>query len=210
MRMLWRLRSFPDFVEPCLPSPVERPPARPDWVHEVKHDGFRLLARRGAERVRLFTRKGNDWTERFPLVVEALQALKATTCLIDGEAISCTEAGLADFDGLRNRRGDVHLRAFDLLELDGRDLRADPLSKRAQLLTRLLREPRSALVRNAQFEEDGTLVFEHACLLGCEGIVSQRKGSRYRPGRSRDWVKTKNPAAPAATREVEEDWGKRK
>jgi len=87
--MLWRLRSFPDFVEPCLPSPIERPPAGPDWIHEIKHDGFRMLARRGSGRVRLFTRNGHDWTERFPLIVEALGALKLTSCLIDGEAITC-------------------------------------------------------------------------------------------------------------------------
>jgi len=80
--MLWRLRSFPDFCEPCLPSQVERPATGRDWIHEIKHDGFRLLARRGAERVRLFTRKGHDWTGRFPLIVEALRALKAITCLI--------------------------------------------------------------------------------------------------------------------------------
>ena len=132
--MLWRLRSFPDFIEPCLPSPVERPPAGADWIHEIKHDGFRLVARRGAERVRLFTRNGNDWSERFPLIVEALNAIKATTCLIDGEAVTCSEAGLADFDGLRNRRGDVHLCAFDLVELDGRDLRLEPLTPRRRLL----------------------------------------------------------------------------
>jgi len=104
--MLWRLRSFPDFVEPCLPSQVTKPPAGGDWIHEIKHDGFRLLARRGAAGVRLFTRNGYDWTERFPLIVEA------------------------------------------------------------------------------------------------------RKNSRYRSGRSRDWVKTKNPAAPAVKREAEEDWSK--
>ena len=176
--MLWRLRSFPDFVDPCLPSPAERPPGGSDWIHEIKHDGFRLLARRGAERVRLFTRNGHDWTERFPLIVEALSALKATTCLIDGEAVTCSETGVAEFEGLRTRRGDVHLCAFDLLELDGRDLRPTPLSERVRVLTRLLREPRSGLVRNAQFEEDWALVFEHACLLGCEGIVSKRKSSR--------------------------------
>ena len=77
--MLWRLRSFPDFCEPCLPHQLERPPAGPDWLHEIKHDGFRLIARRGAGRVRLFTRNRHDWTERFPLIVEALNALKATT-----------------------------------------------------------------------------------------------------------------------------------
>jgi len=208
--MLWRLRSFPDFVEPCLPSQVERPPAGPDWLHEIKHDGFRLLARRGAERVRLFTRNGHDWTERFPLIAEALNALKATTCLIDGEAVTCDETGLAEFEGPRSRRGDVHLCAFDLLELDGRDLRLEPLTTRRRVLARLIRKPQCGLVLNEQYEHDGPLVFEHACLLGCEGIVSKRKSSRYRSGRSRDWVKCKNPAAPAVKREAEEDWGKTK
>ena len=197
-------------IEPCLPSPVERPPAGADWIHEIKHDGFRLVARRGAERVRLFTRNGNDWSERFPLIVEALNAIKATTCLIDGEAVTCSEAGLADFDGLRNRRGDVHLCAFDLVELDGRDLRLEPLTTRRRLLARLIRKPRWELVLNALFEQDGPLVFEHACLLGCEGIVSKRKVSPYRSGRSRHWVKSKNPTAPAVKREAEEDWGKEK
>jgi ATP-dependent DNA ligase len=208
--MLWRLRSFPDFVEPCLPSPIERPPAGPAWIHEIKHDGFRLLARRGAERIRLFTRNGQDWTERFPLILEALSVLKATTCLIDGEAITCNDGGLAEFEGLRSRRGDVHLCAFDLVELDGRDLRLEPLTARRTLLARLSRKPRAGLVLNEIFEHDGRLVYEHACLLGCEGIVSKRKDSRYRSGRSHHWVKCKNPAAPAATREIEEDWGKRK
>jgi len=180
--MLWRLRSFPDFVEPCPPSQVERPPAGSDRIHEIKHDGIRLLARRGAERVRLFTRNGNDWTERFPLIVEALKALKATTCLIDGEAVTCNEDGLAEFEGLRSRRGDVHLCAF---ELDGWDLRTQPLTERRQTLARLIRKPRCGLVLNEQFQHDGPLVFEHACSLGCEGIVSKRKTSRYRSGRSR-------------------------
>jgi ATP-dependent DNA ligase len=205
--MLWRLRAFPDFCEPCLPSPVERPPAGSDWIHEIKHDGFRLLARRGASGVRLFTRNGHDWTERFPLIVEALSTLKVTTCLLDGEAVTCNETGLAEFEGLRSRRGDVHLCAFDLLELDGRDLRLEHLAERRRILARLVRKPRSGLVLNAVFEQDGPLIFEHACLLGCEGIVSKRKHSRYRSGRSREWVKSKNPNAPAVKREAEEDWG---
>jgi ATP-dependent DNA ligase len=204
--MLWRLRSFPDFVEPCLPSPVERPPAGSDWIHEIKHDGFRLLARRGGGGVRLFTRNGHDWTERFPLIVQALRTLKVTTCLLDGEAVTCNETGLAEFEGLRSRRGDVHLCAFDLVELDGRDLRLKPLTERRRLLAKLVHKPRAGLLLNAQFEDDGPLVFQHACLLGCEGIVSKRKNSRYRSGRSRDWLKTKNPNAPAVKREAEEDW----
>ena len=205
--MLWRLRAFPDFCEPCRPSPVERPPAGSEWIHEIKHDGFRLLARRGVAGVRLFTRNGHDWTERFPLIFEAMSTLKVTTCLLDGEAVTCNETGLAEFDGLRGRRGDVHLCAFDLLELDGRDLRLEPLVQRRRLLARLVRKPRSGLVLNAVFEQEGTLVFEHACLLGCEGIVSKRKDSRYRSGRSRHWVKMKNPNAPAVKWEAEEDWG---
>jgi bifunctional non-homologous end joining protein LigD len=181
--MLRRLRSFPDFCEPCLPSPTERPPAGPGWIHEIKHDGFRVMARRGAERVRLFTRNGHDWTERFPLIVEALYSLKATTW---------------------------HLCAFDLVELDGRDLRLEPLTSRRTRLARLIRKPRAGLVLNEIFEHDGPLVFEHACVLGCEGIVSKRKGSRYRSGRSHHWVKCKNLAAPAVKREAEEDWGKQR
>jgi len=147
--MLWRLRAFPDFCEPCLPSPVGHPPTGGDWIHEIKHDGFRLLARRGASGVRLFTRNGHDWTERFPLIFEALTALKVTTCLTDGEAVTCNETGLAEFDGLRSRRGDVHLCAFDLLELDGRDLRFNPLTDRLRLLAKLVRKPGRAAAQRA-------------------------------------------------------------
>ena len=106
--------------------------------------------------------------------------------------------------------GDVHLCAFDLVELDGRDLRLEPLTTRRRLLARLIRKPRWELVLNALFEQDGPLVFEHASLLGCEGIVSKRKDSPYRSGRSRHRVKSKNPTAPAVKREAEEDWGKEK
>jgi bifunctional non-homologous end joining protein LigD len=137
---------------------------------------------------------GHDWTEHFPLIVEALNALKATTCLIDGEAIAPKPAPLR-FEVMRNGRADVHLCALELLELDGRDVRLEPLANRRGLLARFVRKPRSGLVLNTQFEPDGPLVFEHACLLGCEGIVSKRKDSRYPSGRSRDWVKSKNPAA---------------
>jgi ATP-dependent DNA ligase len=111
----------------CLSRLLRALPAEPRRaVHEIKHDGFRVLARGGASGVRLFTRNGHDWTERFPLIVEALSTLKVTTCLLDGEAVTCNETGLAEFEVLRSRRGDVHLCAFDLLELDGRDLRLEP------------------------------------------------------------------------------------
>jgi len=101
--MLWRLRAFPDFVEPCLPSQVTKPPAGPDWIHEIKHDGFRLLARRGATGVRLFTRNGHDWTERFPLIVEALHGLQGDNLPDRWRSVTCDDIGLAEFDALRAR-----------------------------------------------------------------------------------------------------------
>jgi bifunctional non-homologous end joining protein LigD len=130
--------------------------------------------------------------------------------LIDGEAVVCDDNGLADFELIRGNgtaANAVHC-AFDLLELDGRDLRRRPIEERKGLLTQLLRGSNATLVLNAHYEEDGAIVFREACRLGCEGIVSKRLGSIYRRGRSPLWVKVKNPNAPAVTREREEDWGR--
>jgi ATP-dependent DNA ligase len=209
--MLSRTRRPPScFIKPCLPSPAARPPSGPGWLHEIKHDGFRLMVRRDVASVRLFTRNGIDWSGRFPLIVQAVGALRARSCLIDGEAIAHDGDGLASFELLRGRRHDrqVALCAFDLLELDGRDLRHIPLEERKHALARLTDKPRAGIVLNVTFEEPGDVVFRHACALGCEGIVSKRLGSRYRSGHSRDWIKSKNPAAPAVKREAEEDWGR--
>src|SRR5436190_14363248 len=98
--MLQRLRPS-GFVEPCLPSPADQPPSGSGWVHEIKHDGFRLMARRG---IRLLTRNGYDWSPRYPAIVAAVDRLKVRSCLIDGEAVACNERGLAVFDRLRYRR----------------------------------------------------------------------------------------------------------
>ncbi len=94
-----------------------------------------------------------------------------------------------------------------MLELDGEDLRRQPIEKRKELLADLLRGSRLSIVLNEHFEEDGAIVYREACKLGCEGIVSKRLGSPYRSGRSPHWVKVKNPKAPVVTREAEEDWG---
>ena len=91
------------FIEPCLPSPADRPPSGSNWIHEIKHDGYRLMARRDPIGIRLITRRGNDWSDRFPLVVEAVNHLKVRSCLIDGEVVCCDEHGLARFDVLRRR-----------------------------------------------------------------------------------------------------------
>jgi bifunctional non-homologous end joining protein LigD len=203
-----RSRPLADFVEPCLPRPADRPPAGPDWLHEIKHDGFRIMARRDGDRVQLLSRKGHDFASRFPLATAAVAALSARSCIIDGEAIACDEKGLAVFDLIRRQQHGraVALCAFDLLELDGEDLRREPIETRKSTLKSLLRGKHAGIVFNAHFIADGAIVYRQACALGCEGIVSKRIGSPYRSGRADCWIKVKNPAAPAVTREAEEDW----
>jgi bifunctional non-homologous end joining protein LigD len=133
----------------------------------------------------------------------AVSKLPVRSWLIDGEAIVCDENGLADFELIR-RHGALAsavLCAFDLLELDGRDLRREPIETRKALLAKLLKGQHVSIVLNQHYEEDGAIVFREACKLGCEGIVSKRLGSPYRSGRSPLWVKVKNPKAPAVKRE---------
>src|SRR5262249_26683307 len=178
------------------------------WVQEFRPAASGMVLRRAAAGVRLLTRRGNDWTERFPLIAATAGALKVRSCLLDGEAVACDGDGMPSFDRLRYRRadGDVFLYAFDLLELDGEDMRREPLEVRKRQLASLLRPAPVGLQFNEHIEEPGEVVFRHACKLGFEGIVSKRLGSSYRSGRSRDWLKMKNPAAPAVKREAEEDW----
>jgi bifunctional non-homologous end joining protein LigD len=189
--------------------PTKAPtPSGAEWLHEIKHDGFRVIARKADKRVRLYSRPGNDLTERFPLIVEGLVALHTRSCIIDGEAVACGDEGIASFERMRDwRHGDsVFMWAFDLIELDGDDLRRDPLAVRKATLASLLVRAAPGLRFNEHLDEqNGPLVFAHACKLGLEGIVSKRKDSRYRSGRSPDWIKSKNPAAPAVRREAEED-----
>ena len=183
------------FIEPCLPSPADKPPSGSNWIHEIKHDGYRLMARRDPVGIRLLTRNGNDWSARFPLVVEAVNHLKVRSCLIDGEVVCCDERGLAIFSTLRHRRNepDAFLYAFDLLELDGLDMRREPIETRKATLASLLRKGKPGVRLNEHIAHpNGAAVFQHACKMGAEGIVSKRLGSRYRSGRSPDWLKFKN------------------
>jgi bifunctional non-homologous end joining protein LigD len=199
------------FIEPCLPSPADRPPSGSNWIHEIKHDGYRLLARRDPVGIRLITRRGNEWTTRFPLVVEAVNHLKVRSCLIDGEVVCSDERGVSAFHILRRRRNEAlaFLYAFDLLELDGTDLSGEPIEVRKATLASILRKARHGVRLNEHLEHpEGEVVFRHACKMGLEGIVSKRLGSRYRSGRSPDWLKFKNPEAPAVKREAEEDWSR--
>ena len=148
-------------------------------------------------------------------MVKALEWLDVKSCLIDGELVVCDENGLTVFDLLRHGRQvkpQAHLIAFDLLEIDGRELAGKAIELRKAELARLLRDAGPGLQLCAHLDQPGDVVFDHACKLGCEGIVSKRLGSRYRPGPNKcpDWIKVKNPASPAVRREAEEDWGKRR
>ena len=169
------------------------------------------MALRDPVAIQLLTRRGNDWSDRFPLVVEAVNHLKVRSALIDGEVVCCDERGLAVFHVLRRRQNEASafLYAFDLLELDGTDMRREPIEVRKATLASILRKTRHGVRLNEHLEHpEGELVFRHACKMGLEGIVSKRLGSRYRSGRSPDWLKFKNPAAPAVKREAEENWGR--
>jgi bifunctional non-homologous end joining protein LigD len=171
-------------------------------VHEIKHDGYRLIVRRDGDTVRLFTRRGYDWTDRYPAIASAAAKLKAKSFTLDGEAVVAGADGVAVFDTLhrRGRVSDAILQAFDLLELDGEDLRPLPLGQRKPRLARLLARAQPGIAINEHTDENGAVVFLHACRMGLEGIVSKRLTAPYRSGPSRDWIKVKNPDSPAMVR----------
>jgi ATP-dependent DNA ligase len=147
-----RPRPLSQFIEPCLPRSAAEPPVGPGWLHEIKHDGFRILARRDSRGVRLLTRNGYNFADRFPKIVKAIASLPARSCFIDGEAIVVDENGLSVFDMLRYRHRDnaAVLCAFDLIEHDGADLRRAPIEERKGLLAKLLTDYGRTFVAHAE------------------------------------------------------------
>jgi ATP dependent DNA ligase domain len=131
-RTTGRPAKRPGIIEPCIPTRLSKPPVGPQWAHEIKHDGYRLIARKRDGRVRLFTRCGFDWTERYPRISAAVERLQPASVTIDGEAVVCDDAGVAVFEKLYSctHGGEAFLYAFDLLELDGEDWRPRPLEER--------------------------------------------------------------------------------
>jgi bifunctional non-homologous end joining protein LigD len=201
-------RQSGGFVHPCIPTRAHKPPAGSDWVHEIKHDGYRLQGCRDGDTVRLFTRRGYDWSGRYPAIVVTAMQLRATSFTLDGEAVVCGPDGVAIFDAL-HRHGTVSeamLYAFDLLELEGEDLRDLPLVDRKRRLARLLGKRRAGIVISEHTDEDSATIFLQACKMGLEGIVSKRLSAPYRSGRSRDWLKIKNPNSPAMIRARKAEW----
>lgn len=188
---------------PCIPTRGTKVPDREDWFHEVKHDGYRLMIQRDGKRVRLWTRNGHDWSQRYPPIVEAALRHKATSFVMDGEAVLLGVDGISDFDAMHFREHDdeVQFYAFDLLVTNGEDLRSLPLHLRKNNLARMLARRIDGIMLN-DYEQGaiGLDLFRHACLMGLEGLVSKHKNSRYKSGRSRDWIKVKNPASRAMNR----------
>ena len=199
--MLWhaipkRFRRPPPagFIFPCRPLLVDKPPAGLGWLHEVKHDGYRIIARKDGGRVTLWSRYGTNFTDRLPKIAEAICSLAAESALIDGEAVVVRPDGHSDFAALRTKAGSARacLVAFDLLNLNGEDFRQRPIEERRAALSPLVAGVHGLLFSDAIVAE-GALVFAKACELGLEGIVSKRAGSRYSSGNSRQWLKSKNP-----------------
>jgi bifunctional non-homologous end joining protein LigD len=194
-----RRASLPDFVAPALATLVEAPPTGPDWLHEVKLDGYRVLCRVADGKARLLTRRGHDWTSRLGRLGSSAAFLPAERALIDGEVVRLRRDGTTDFQALQQALGrgataELHLIAFDLLHLDGRDLRKIPLVDRKELLRELLAAApaEAAAVRFSDHHLGrGEELFRQACRLGAEGIISKRTHSAYRSGRHRDWLKAK-------------------
>ncbi|WP_439363065.1 RNA ligase family protein [Bradyrhizobium sp. DASA03005] len=189
--------------ELCLATAAKLVPSGPDWIHEVKHDGYRMLVIRENERVRLFSRNGTDWTKRYPWIAEAALKNRQKQFVIDGEAVVLGDDGVSDFNALHSRRHDeeVQLYAFDVLALGGEDLRPLPLSMRKTNLARLLRgRPDGMFVAPFEAGEMGPDLFRAACRMGLEGLVSKRRDRRYAAGRSKDWIKVKNRTHPAISR----------
>jgi bifunctional non-homologous end joining protein LigD len=190
-------------LEFCLPIKSTTVPHSPEWLHEIKYDGYRLRVERNGDRVRLITRGDCDWTKRFPWIVEAALKNRHKQFVIDGEAVVLGVDGIADFEALHSRKHDdeVQLYAFDILALDGDDLRGLPLSMRKTNLARLLaRRPDGIFVAPFEEGEIGPDLFQAACRMGLEGLVSKRRDRPYQAGRSKHWVKVKNRQHPAMSR----------
>jgi bifunctional non-homologous end joining protein LigD len=192
-----RRRRLPAFIRPQLATLVESVPREAGWVHEIKFDGYRILCRIDDGRASLLTREAKDWTIRFKPVADAAARLPVTGTILDGEVVALRSDGTADFQALQNAlrsggRATLTYFVFDLLYLDGYDLTALPLLSRKEALAKILRSrDGGGALRYSNHFDQGAALFEQACGMGLEGVVSKRSDRPYRPGRSRDWVKVK-------------------
>jgi bifunctional non-homologous end joining protein LigD len=182
---------YPGFIEPALATSIEKVPGGERWLHEIKFDGYRVQVHIVNEAVKVFTRRGHDWTNRFRKIADDAWHIAARSAIIDGEVVVPAADGSTDFSVLQNElKGHstkIVLVAFDLLYLNGHDLRSLPLVKRKAQLKKIVQH--TDVQFSDSFEVEGAEVFAHACKVGLEGVVSKVRDSNYVSGRSNNWVK---------------------
>ena len=182
--------NYPGFIEPSLATSIDKVPAGERWIHEIKFDGYRIQVHLRDAAVKVFTRRGNDWTNRFRKIAGDAWHINAGSAIIDGEVVVPAADGTTDFSVLQNelkgRSKRIVMVAFDLLYLNGYDLRKLPLFERKALLQKTIAE--TDIQFSESFEIDGREMYRHACKTGLEGVVSKVRDSRYVSGRVNDWV----------------------
>ncbi|MDQ2832694.1 MAG: DNA ligase D, partial [Acidobacteriota bacterium] len=188
--------KIPDFIAPELALLSSTPPGGDGWLHELKLDGYRVQARKDGDRVQLLTRTGLDWTHRMTTIADEVRALRVKQALLDGEVVVLAEDGTTSFADLQAAfqegvKKPLTYFIFDLLHCEGHNLRVWPLSKRKEVLGSVLKEPGEFLRYSEHLETSGEAMFQKACDLHAEGIISKRAGSAYTSGRSGNWLKLK-------------------
>jgi bifunctional non-homologous end joining protein LigD len=191
-----RKAAIPDFVAPPLATLVKESPSGADWVHEIKHDGYRMVCRVEEGEVRMFSRNGNEWTSKFPGIARALARLPVRSAWIDGEVVALQSNGVSSFQALQNalsspRAANLHFYAFDLSYLDGHDLRRAPLVERKRILERLLAGAPDPIRYSPHIQGSGRDFYEEGCRLKLEGVIAKLADSPYLSGRNRAWLKVK-------------------
>jgi bifunctional non-homologous end joining protein LigD len=191
------------FIEPALPKLRTSPPVGDAWLHEVKFDGYRVQLHKFASTVTLYTKSGSKFMRKFPGLAGAVAALPVRSCVIDGELTACDAGGVPDFRALHfNSRDDVRcVWAFDLLYLNGKDLRPLPLVDRKDRLERLVSKVSATWLCYAETFADGATLLKAADRIGLEGIVSKKANEPYRSGSKCDWIKVKCPSWREANKE---------
>ncbi|NSZ19856.1 non-homologous end-joining DNA ligase [Agrobacterium vitis] len=191
---------MPDRIEPCLALLKAKPPSGSDWIYEIKWDGYRVAVHIEPNSVRIITRRGHDWTDRFPAIAAAARTLGVGTAILDGEAVVLDAEGRSDFGALQRSLGgrggkkasnDAILYAFDLLYFDGHDLTNMELFGRRHLLEDLIGESKGVVRVSQEVEADGATLLAAAREHGLEGIIAKHRDSTYRSGRLGDWLKIK-------------------
>ncbi len=191
---------MPETIQPCLAVLKSKVPNGPEYLLEIKFDGFRLSVYKRGSEVRVRTKNGLDWTHKFPDIVAATAALTVETIILDGEAVVLDDIGRTDFNALQKALGPgkskapatgILFCAFDVLYFDGHDLRSLSLEERRIVLKSIIPEQPSALLLSQEIEGDRARLMTHICGLGLEGVIAKDRYSTYRSGKSGDWLKIK-------------------